>query len=112
MIRVASRSNWRSLIVAVTALLLASCSTTRESPREATTSTDQSSKNFRQWEESTRDLADDLMDEAQRLQVEGRRNEAIALSDEALCVVLEIPEGYSPGIRYLDYLAELIDEGA
>lgn len=50
------------------------------------------------------------MAEAQRLQREGDGEEAVALTDDALCVVLDIPAGYSPGVRYLDYLAELIDE--
>ena len=102
--------NWRSLILAAPVLLLASCASVQEPPSEISTTADNSAKNYRLWEESTRDFADDLMEEAQRLQGEGRGDEAIAVTDEALCTVLEIPAGYSPEGRYLDYLAELIDE--
>lgn len=50
------------------------------------------------------------MAEAQRARNAGFVAEAAALADDALCVVLEIPDGYSPDDRYLKYLAELIDE--
>jgi membrane-bound lytic murein transglycosylase D len=52
------------------------------------------------------------MEEAQRLQRDGDDNGAIALADDAICVVLDTPDGYSPDARYLDFLAELIDEAA
>jgi membrane-bound lytic murein transglycosylase D len=104
------RPSWRSLIVVAPALLLAACSTTREPSLEVSTAPDNSAKTYRLWEESTRDFADNLMEEAQRLKGEGLGEDAIALTDEALCAVLETPAGYSPGARYLDYLAELIDE--
>ena len=104
------RPGWRSLLLAVPALLLASCSSVREPSLEIGTPAGNSAEAYRQWEESTRDFADDLMAEAQRMQGEGYGDEAISLTDDALCVVLETPEGYSPGARYLDYLAELIDE--
>ena len=103
-------SSWRSLIVAAPILFFAACSSVQDPSREINATTDNSAKNYRLWEESTRDFADDLMEEAQRLQGEGRGKEAIALTDEALCVVLEIPTGYTAESRYLDYLAELIDE--
>jgi membrane-bound lytic murein transglycosylase D len=108
--RTTTRSNWRSLIVVAPALLLAACSTTQSPKNEAASVMDNAATSYRQWEESTRDLADDLMAEAQRMKSEGRGDEAIAWSNEALCVVLETPAGYTPGARYLDYLAELIDE--
>ena len=94
----------------VQVLLLVSCTSVQEPSHKTSPTVDNSAKAYRLWEESTRDLADDLMDEAQRLQGEGRGDEAIALADEALCVVLETPVGYSPEGRYLDYLAELINE--
>jgi membrane-bound lytic murein transglycosylase D len=106
----ASGSIRRSLIAALSVLLFASCNSIQEPSHEVSTAADISAKSYRQWEESTRDFADDLMAEAQRLQGEGNGIEAVALADEALCVVLETPAGYSPGNRYLDYLAELIDE--
>ena len=110
MTRSAHRFNRQSLTVAASVLLLASCSSVQEPSREISTTADNSAKTYRLWEESTRDFADDLMEKAQRLQGEGRGDEAIAVTDEALCVVLETPTGYSPEGRYLDYLAELIDE--
>jgi membrane-bound lytic murein transglycosylase D len=96
--------------VVAPALFLAACSTTREPSLEISTVPENSAKTYRVWEESTRDFADNLMGEAQRLKGEGLRDDAIAMTDEALCAVLETPAGYSPGGRYLDYLAELIDE--
>ena len=110
MIRSARGSSWRSLIVAVLFLFIAACSSVQEPSRELSTTTENSAKTYRLWEESTRDFADDLMEEAQRLQAIGRGGEAIALTDDALCAVLETPPGYSPEGQYLDYLAELIDE--
>lgn len=50
------------------------------------------------------------MAEAQRLRGQGSLDEAAALADDALCIVLETPPGYEPDSRYLEYLAELIDE--
>jgi membrane-bound lytic murein transglycosylase D len=96
--------------VAAVALMLASCSSVQEASQELSTTANKSAKDHRRWEESTRDFADDLMAEAQRLQGEGHGEEAVAITDDALCVVLETPPGYLPGVRYLDYLAELIDE--
>ena len=110
MTRSARRPSWRSLIVAAPVLFLVSCTSTQEPSRKLGSSETNSPKTYRLWEESTRDFADDLMEEAQRLQGEGRGDEAIAMADEALCVVLETPTGYSPEGRYLEYLAELIDE--
>jgi membrane-bound lytic murein transglycosylase D len=101
---------WRSLIVAAVALIFASCSSVQEPSQELSTTANDSARDYRQWEESTRDFADDLMAEAQRLQGEGHGEEAVALTDDALCLVLDIPAGYLPGLRYLEYLAELIDE--
>ena len=90
--------------------MLISCTSVQEPSHKISSTVDNSAKTYRLWEESTRDFADDLMEEAQRLQGEGRGDEAIALADEALCAVLETPAGYSPEGRYLDYLAELINE--
>jgi membrane-bound lytic murein transglycosylase D len=98
------------MIVATMAMILASCTSVQEPSHEGGTTADNSANDYRQWEESTRDFADDLMAEAQRLQGEGHGEEAVALTDDALCVVLDTPRGYLPGVRYLEYLAELIDE--
>jgi membrane-bound lytic murein transglycosylase D len=62
------------------------------------------------WEELARERADAFMASAQRLQAEGRSQEAMNRADEALCEVLATPPGYRPRPEYLDYLAELIDE--
>jgi len=110
LIRSARGSSWQSLIVAVPVLFFAACSSVQDPSSEFSATTNKSAKTYRLWEESTRDFADDLMEEAQRLQGVGRGGEAIALTDDALCAVLETPPGYSPEGQYLDYLAELIDE--
>jgi len=100
----------RSLALATAALLVASCNSIQDSSPEVSTAADNSAKSYRQWEESTREFADDLMEEAQRLQGEGSGDEAVALTDDALCLVLDTPAGYPPEDRYLVYLAEMIDE--
>ncbi len=100
---------WRSLIAAALPLLLSSCSSVQE-PARQTSAADEVVETHRQWEESTRELADDLMEGAQRLRGQGNEEGAISLADDAICAVLDAPAGYEPGGRYLDYLAELIDE--
>lgn len=99
-----------SLITAGSVLVMASCSSTRDASDESSPSAAQIAVSDRQWEESTRDAADDLMAEAQRLLGQGNGEGAIALADDAICIVVETPTGYSPEPRYLDYLAELIEE--
>jgi membrane-bound lytic murein transglycosylase D len=99
------------LILAAAVLLLASCSTTTLDPSSEIPSVAQVSfQDFREWEEATRNRADELMVEARQLQNEGRGEEAIARADEALCEVLQTPPGYQPGMQYVEFLAELIDE--
>jgi membrane-bound lytic murein transglycosylase D len=98
------------LIAVVTAVVLVSCTSVQNQSTETVSQPDISAASHRQWEESTRDFADDLMAEAQRAHNAGFVAEAAALADDALCVVLETPDGYSPDHRYLGYLAELIDE--
>jgi hypothetical protein len=100
------------LIAVAAALALASCATVDDPSTEVSTPADNSAKSYRQWEESTRDFADDLMAEAQRAHSAGYVAEAAALADDALCIVLETPEGYPADNRYLTYLAELIDEAS
>ena len=92
------------------ALVLVSCSSVQDSSHGDATAATDTAKDYRPWEESTRDFADGLMAEAQRLQAEGYGQEAVALTDDAICVVLDTPPGYLPGVRYIDYLAELINE--
>jgi membrane-bound lytic murein transglycosylase D len=103
-------STCRSLALTAAALLVASCNSIQDSSPEVNTAADNSAKSYRQWEESTREFADDLMAEAQRLQREGSGDDAVALADDALCLVLETPTGYLHEVRYLVYLAEMIDE--
>ncbi len=99
----------RSLVLAA-APMLVSCASTQETSLEVEPVAEDRAVSHRQWEEMTRDFADDLMAEAQRVKGEGRGDEAIALTDDAICLVLRTPAGYSPEARYLAYLAELIDE--
>jgi membrane-bound lytic murein transglycosylase D len=99
-----------SLIAAASVVMTTSCSSTRDPSQETGASAAQSAASYRQWEESTRDVADDLMAEAQRQLGQGNGEGAIALADDAICMVVETPVGYSPEPRYLDYLAELIEE--
>ena len=94
------------------AVALTACTTVQNDVSETkpAPTPEMSAASHRQWEESTRDFADDLMAEAQRAHNAGFIAEAAALADDALCLVLETPVGYSPDDRYLGYLAELIDE--
>jgi membrane-bound lytic murein transglycosylase D len=98
------------LISVATAVVLASCTSVQNQSTETVPQPDIAAASHRQWEESTRDFADDLMAEAQRARNAGYVAEAAALADDALCLVVEIPDGYTPDDRYLRYLAELIDE--
>jgi membrane-bound lytic murein transglycosylase D len=100
----------KSLFAAGSVLVMVSCSSTRDASQESSPSAAQAAASYRQWEESTRDVADDLMAEAQRLLGQGNGEGAIALADDAICIVVDTPTGYSPEPRYLDYLAELIEE--
>jgi membrane-bound lytic murein transglycosylase D len=98
------------LIAAAAVMMMTSCSSTGDSARTASAEAVQSAAGYHQWEEVTRDFADDLMAEAQRLLGQGNGDEAIAIADDAICLVVETPTGYSPETRYLEYLAELIEE--
>jgi membrane-bound lytic murein transglycosylase D len=101
-----------SVILATALLLLASCSSTTPNPSSefSPTVTANPAEPYREWEETTRIRADELMAEARQLQNEGRVEEAIARADEALCEVLQIPPDYLPGTAYIEFLAELVDE--
>jgi len=103
-------STGRLLLLAAPVLWFAACSTSLEPIQQQTTAQVADSASHLRWEETTRDRADDLMAEAQRLRSEGRANEAVDRADEALCEVFATPPGYRPQSVYLDYLAELIDE--
>jgi membrane-bound lytic murein transglycosylase D len=99
-----------SLIAAAVVVVMTSCSSTRDAARKASAEAAQIAASNRQWEESTRDFADDLMAEAQRLLGQGSAQQAMALADDAICLVVEIPTGYFPEPSYLEYLADLIEE--
>jgi membrane-bound lytic murein transglycosylase D len=103
-------SRWRSLIAAIMVLTFTSCSSVEKPEHETLTAPINPVSDFLEWEDTTRELADNLMAEAQRLQGQGNGREAVAMADEALCVVLETPTGYVPDSQYLDYLADLIEE--
>ena len=91
-------------------MVVASCTSAPELSKDVTIDTTVNPEAYRQWEDETRDRADDLMAEAQRLQAEGNATEAVSRADEALCEVLDTPLGYEPPPEYIEYLAELIDE--
>jgi membrane-bound lytic murein transglycosylase D len=110
LIRTVTGSRWRSLIASTVALMFAACSSVQKPSEERITTPDDAVSDLLQWEETTREFADDLMAEAQRLQGQGNGHEAVAMADEAVCAALETPAGYVFDVQYLDYLAELIEE--
>jgi len=87
-----------------------SCSSAPETTDQVSYAATIRPHSYVEWEDLTRRRADDLMAEAQRLQTEGRTEEALARTDDALCLVFDAPPGYDGQSTYLDYLAELIDE--
>jgi membrane-bound lytic murein transglycosylase D len=100
----------RFLIAVAPALLVVACATAPPPSNDADVDAAAAARANREWEETTRNRADALMAEAQLLQSEGRFDEALAKTDEALCEVVNTPPGYQPQIVYIEYLAELIDE--
>ncbi|MDX2436421.1 MAG: LysM peptidoglycan-binding domain-containing protein [Acidobacteriota bacterium] len=102
-------STGRLLLLVSTALLLASCASAPD-PITTTVARPAPPPSFNEWEESTRDWADDTMAEAQRLAAEGNVTEAMMYANEALCMVFDTPPGYPIRQVYVDYLAEIIDE--
>jgi membrane-bound lytic murein transglycosylase D len=102
----------RLLFFTSVAALCASCASTPGAERTANTAPPQSQQSFQEWEQTTRDRADDAMAEAQRLAAEGNITDAMMLADDALCLVFDIPAGYPIRQVYVDYLAEIIDASA
>lgn len=100
----------RLLLLAAPVLLLAACSSAPGPSNEVNTAAAKLPETYIEWENTTRQRADELMAEAQRLQQEGKPGEALARADEALCELLTLPNGYRAQPTYLDYLADLIDE--
>jgi membrane-bound lytic murein transglycosylase D len=99
----------RLLFFASIASLCMSCASTPDPGRTATTVAPPPQPSYQEWEQATRDRADDAMAEVQRLAAEGNIAEAMAHADDALCLVFDIPRGYPIRQVYLDYLAEIID---
>jgi membrane-bound lytic murein transglycosylase D len=91
-------------------MVVASCTSAPELPQDVATEPTIDPEIYRQWEDEARERADELMAEALRLRAEGNSSEAVFRADEALCEVLDTPEGYEPDPEYIEYLAELIDE--
>ena len=100
----------RLLLLAAPVLLLVACSSAPGPSNEVNTAAAKLPETYIEWENTTRQRADELMAEAQRLQQEGKPGEALARADEALCELLTLPNGYRAQPTYLDYLADLIDE--
>ena len=98
----------RLLLLAAPALVFSSCASAPVQPDSP--AVNESASASLEWERTTREMADESMEEAQRLAAEGLRDEALAMTDEALCAVLETPPGYQPGPKYVEFLAEIIDE--
>jgi membrane-bound lytic murein transglycosylase D len=97
------------LLLVSTASLFASCASAPD-PIAPTVVEPTPQPSYQEWEQSTRDWADDTMAEAQRLSADGNVIEAMTYADEALCMVFETPAGYPIRQVYVDYLAEIIDE--
>jgi membrane-bound lytic murein transglycosylase D len=87
-----------------------SCTSARETTEQVNYAATARPASLVEWEDQTRRRADDLMAEAQHLQTEGRIQEALARTDDALCLLFDSPPGYDGQSTYLDYLAELIEE--
>ena len=101
----------RLLLLAAPVLMISSCASTPTEPQPNTAAALAEAEALsREWERTTREQADESMEEAQRLAAEGLGDEALASTDEALCEVLDLPPGYEPGPQYLEYLAEIINE--
>jgi membrane-bound lytic murein transglycosylase D len=110
LIRCVVRSTGRLFLLGAAAMTIASCSSSPKPSTELTTAAEYRPEIHLDWEELARERADAFMASAQRLQAEGRSQEAMNRADEALCEVLATPPGYRFRPEYLEYLAELIDE--
>jgi membrane-bound lytic murein transglycosylase D len=100
------------ILFASIGLLCVSCASTPDMDRTPATAAPSPQKSFQEWEQTTRDRADDAMAEAQRLAADGNIGEAMTLADDALCLVFDIPDGYPIRQVYVDYLAEIIEASA
>lgn len=103
-------STCRLVLFTASAVLAASCASVPDAVNTKTATDIVEPPTFQQWEQTTRDQADDAMAEAQRLAADGDIDRALEQADEALCLVFDIPSGYPIRQVYLDYLAEIIDE--
>lgn len=94
-------------IVILTAFGCASSAPPTPAEPAATTSTVESAA-FNDWKSSVQVYTDDLLAEARRLAEIGEEGAALDLVDEALCAVLDPPEGYAGEPAYLDFVATLL----
>jgi membrane-bound lytic murein transglycosylase D len=62
------------------------------------------------WEQQTRAMVGELLDESRTLAEEGRTEEALDRLDEALCEALEPPPNVPLSPSYIDWLAGLVAE--
>jgi membrane-bound lytic murein transglycosylase D len=97
-----------SFLVSI-ALLAAACASSPDPIRTAPIAEPARQPSFQEWEQSTRDWADDAMAEAQRLAADGNVAEAMMYADEALCLVFDTPPGYPIRQVYVDYLSQIIE---
>ncbi len=97
-------------VVTATAMLLASCASTSDPVRTIAAAEPVPQESYLDWEQATRDWADDALAEAQQLAEDGNLSEALMLVDEALCLIFDTPSGYPIRQFYVDYLATIIDE--
>ena len=102
-------STRRLLLLVSTALLFTACASSPDPVRTTTLAEPEGQQSFQEWEQTTRDWADDAIAEAQRLAADGYVTEAMTYANDALCLVFDSPPGYPIRQVYLDYLAELID---
>ena len=94
----------------ITSFTLGCGSTTALPPEEpaANTESDATGSLFQEWQKETREQTDDLLAEAHRLANLGDDRAALDRIDEALCLVLDPPEGSAGDPVYLDFVAGLL----
>lgn len=111
MTRAGRRAPAAALINPVVLVILSACSSAPIDRTVATSSPPTPTPPaFNAWEETTRERADALVDEAQLLAAIADADAARACMDRAIALVLATPEGYDHREAWQDYLADLLNE--
>lgn len=96
-------------ILCMTLTIVVGCASTAGDTRQETAAAlNRPSDPVAEWMETHRIVTDDLLAEAQRLAEEGNDEAALDTIDEALCMVLDPPDGAAEDPAYLDYIATLL----